>query len=400
MPYYSWVGINNNGTIIRGHDCAHTTTDLEQLLLEKQIGLMQARAIKKNPFTKKISNEQLAHFFNQLSIMIGSGVHLTHALDILTRQISHPELKQVAYNLRIHIEDGLSLHTAMGKNPKVFNNPMIHMIQAGQEAGTLSQAMEYLATYITTKASLNKQLRSAALMPAITFIVFILIALSILLFIVPTFESMFKVAGHAVPQMTQHLFNLSHALQSGSAFTFIIGALLFFLALQLFHKTSYGKQTIDKFLIHIPGIKQIIITRELLNFFQTMTLMVTADVPIVTALHIAHLTIRNSFLRNQFALIEPTISTGKGIAQTLSENTYYTFEPTVIAMIAVGEESSKLGLMLSKIADWYRNRLEQQIHIITKLFQPVLLIVLGLLIATLIFLVYIPIFSLANVITF
>lgn len=400
MPYYRWTGIDLNGCTQHGNECAQSLADLQAVLLQREIGLVRARAGLSRFVSKKIDAARIVEFFNQLAVMISAGVHLSHALKVLAQQTRIMRLKEIIYDLFFDVERGASLSESMSRFAQIFSQPMVRMVQAGQEAGKLDYTLTQLSHYLDMKEQMRKKLRAASIVPIITLTLFVIIALAIFIFIVPSFERIFSMTGRSIPAVTQTLFAISAALRSSQVIVIAVGIFVVGLFLRLLFKTKRAKRMADHVLLYIPFMSRLIKYSELVYFLQTLAVLINGGVHMITALSIARQTVSNTVLRSHLEQLEGDVSKGASLAVAMADNPSRLFSEDIIAMVIVGQESSQLGFMLSKATELYYQHLNRLINRFTKVFQPLLMAVLGILVAALIFMVYVPVFNLADVVTF
>ncbi|MEX0672383.1 MAG: type II secretion system F family protein, partial [Candidatus Babeliales bacterium] len=217
MPYFRWQGIDIEGTIHSGMRFAKSHEDLEQYLICQGIGLMHIDRPKRLTF-RPLGRQAKVDFFRQCAVLLDAGVSLPKALSLLAHQIHHKQFQEALSDISRDVQEGISLSDSLTQHEGFFTGPMISIIQAGQESGSLNQALHKLAHYLETVDELKKKIRAAILMPCITFTLFLIIAMIIFLVIMPSFAAILQATGQAVPHATQRLFALSDFLKTQRAF--------------------------------------------------------------------------------------------------------------------------------------------------------------------------------------
>lgn len=292
----------------------------------------------------------------------------------------------------------MPLHQALSYYPALFDSVMIHMVNAGQEAGALTLSLQILAQHLETKQNFYKKIRAAALLPVLSFFFFISIALVIFIVIMPLFIPIFESMQQEVPTLTQWLMQVSEFLRSFKvvAWTGALGSLLWLGYVVMGKKKR--KQIIDKLALQVPGIRIITVYSATFSFRSVATLL-SGGVQLVPALHISKQAVNNAILREQLDDIKEAVAAGNSLQQALVLHPGPFSRPDIEAMVTVAEESGQLASMLATIADDQHERLERTLSLYSMLVQPCLMIILGVLIALLIVAVYIPILSLSYAIS-
>lgn len=397
MPYFSWHGIDAHGHICKGLCGAPSTKELTKTLIEQEISVLLAEKIGHPPFVSRVSLENKIAFFNQLSILLSSGIYLDKALELLHTQNNNLQLKEAIYDIALEINEGNSLSYALAAFESLFSTVMVHMVKAGEESGKLSIGLGNLATYLQEKNQFEQKVRSALMLPIFTFIFFIVVALAIFIFIVPLFVSLFSSNGKQLPAITRIMMSVSSFLSRSKTFFLIFLCMGLLFVIKQMRKSAFFSNYFDKCILSIPFVGPLVQTMSLSSFLQSLALLVQSSVPVVPALKMAQETISNSVTKDRVSCMTKQIEGGEKIYSAMLQTDIFLSE--VCAMVCVGEESGALGLMLQKATDLYKQRINKSVALITTFLQPLLMVVMGLLILGLVFAIYLPIFNLSNVIS-
>lgn len=395
MPYYSWKGVDLQARWAKGSIFARSEGELDALLLKKDIALLYFK--KKRLMRSGVSSEEVVNYFIQLHTLAKAGVMIPEALNTIATYAGNPYFSSVCYDVADQVTQGFPLATALGKYPRIFNPVAVQVVGIGQESGSLPQSLEVLVHYLESVLNFKKKLRAAFLLPAVTFIFFLLIISIILVVIVPQFVCLCTTMQKQVPQSTQMLLNISEFLRSKNAL--VLGSFMAMLCLVIlrYKKSAKGKKRIGGYLLKIPVLKKLIVYQVVAVFFRSTAQLLQGGMPLAKALAIAAESIEYTAIKERFAYVASAVDAGMPLSASLHECTEYLDQSTV-ALINVGQETGKLGQMLARIADAYQERLLTQMQRITTLAQPFLLIILGLLIGMLILGLYAPIMSLSSII--
>lgn len=398
MPYYVWHGIDLQGRTRKGKSFARTPEGLDSQLLLKDIALLQSKPKKMWLVLHPISLTNKIQFFRSLAELLSAGILLPQALEIIVDQLEHIKLHYVLASLIESVQEGKSLHVALGNFPHEFTPIMITMIQVGQESGSLVLALEYLGEYLEMQQTVNQQLRRAALMPMLTLVFFCFIVLALFLIVVPRFEQIFTSMNKELPRITQIMIDISQFIASTGFLFAVVGVLIIGICLFNYFRSMAGRKNLDRAIMHIPYFKQIVLDKARLHYIQSLSLLIQAGLRPIPALSMAQQAVGNSAIRDSLHTMTSSLESGSSLSAAMIMQQDGFFKNDLIAMVRVGEESGRLGSMLKKASMIYSQRLMCSLFFFTTLFQPLLMIVLGLLITLLIIAVYMPIFNLSNIV--
>lgn len=398
MPYYKWQGISLYGLMQRGKLFAQSPEELDVLLFKRDIALLKSREIGYGLFQSSIKKSYGIQFLRTVSTLIRAGLLLPEVLLLASEQVEHPRFQGIIYTLAVDVHKGISLSNAMSTYPEVFDRLVVHMAHVGQETGALDAACASVADHMEMIENFRKQLRSAALMPCLTLGFFLTMAAIIFMVIIPHFAHIFSSVNQELPFITQLAVRVSDACNRWNLV--YAGCLLGVLCVCLRKILSRDamKYRKDALMLRIPYIGLLIKQSAMIYFLRALSMMVQGGVQLVPALNMAQALIKNRVIRNHCQQLAVDVESGSSLSQSLLHNQKQLFDSELIALVRVGEESGQLGSMLAKAACGYQAKVSQSLYIITTLFQPLFMIIMGLLVTGLIFSVYVPIFNLARVI--
>lgn len=329
-------------------------------------------------------------FARQFSTMINAGLSLTKCLSILAQQTESTDLRDVIGQLQKDVEAGQSLSDAMSKHPKVFPNIFTNMVRAGETGGVLDDVLNRVAEHFESEQALQGKIKSAMNYPIAMGALVMIVLVAMMVFVVPTFQKMFTDMGGALPIPTQILVNISGFVASwkGAVFAVVMVGIVF-----VFKKWSAGpgKLIWDGFTLRMPIFGDLVRKTAVAKFTRTFGTLLTAGVPILSALDIVADTAGNEAVAVAVKSARSAIKEGETIAKPLSENTV--FPSMVVQMIAVGEETGALDAMLNKIADFYDEEVSTQVEGITSLIEPLIMATLGFIVGGMVIALYMPMFQ-------
>ena len=311
----------------------------------------------------------------------------------LGNQADNPTFKKVLLDVKASVENGQSLADALKKHPKVFDKFFVNLVAAGEAGGILDTILVRLAESIEKSANLNKQIKSALSYPILVLVTSLVIAGVLLIFVIPSFKSMFEDMGQTLPWLTTQVIVISEYMQEN------IGTILISLAgLFLFGtwslKDPRGRYVVDSILLEMPAIGDLAKKVSVARFSRTMGTMLSSGVPILDALDIVAATSGNLVVEAGLIKAKAKISEGKQLSAPLSE--MGVFPPMVVQMISVGEKAGAMDTMLNKIADFYDDEVDTAIGTTMSLLQPALMAFLAVILGGLVISMYLPVINLAG----
>ncbi len=399
MALFEWEGTNERGELRTGEMEAPSASVVEQKLLGDRIAIIR---IKKKtaalnlsiPGMNGVPVKSIVVFTRQMATMIDAGLPLVQCLEILSMQEPHPGFKTVLSKVKQSVESGNTFADSLKAHPKVFDNLFINLVAAGEMGGILDTILNRLADYTEKSMKLKARIKSAMKYPITVLVVALLITAGLLWKVVPTFASMFKSMGdRPLPAITQFMVDLSNNFISLAPF--IVGGVVGFIVLyKWIRSTTKGRYATDLFYSKLPVFGNIIIKSAIAKFTRTLGTLIGSGVPILDAMEIVAKTAGNSVVERGVLYVRDRVSEGKTIAAPLME--LRLFPKMVIQMIAVGESTGALDVMLTKIADFYEDEVDQAVDGVTSIMEPLIMVVLGGLIGSVMIAMYLPIFSMAD----
>lgn len=396
---YEYAVRDRNGKVVKGRITASNEAAVANRL--RQMGLATLsisevqntglnREISFGGLGEKITLKDLSVMARQLSTMITSGLSLLRALAILAEQTESKPLAKVLAQVRNDVEAGTSLSAALSKHPVVFPPLMLNMVKAGEVGGFLDQVLVSVANNFEAEVKLRGKVKSAMTYPVVVFVIAILAVVGMLLFIVPIFQGIFDTLGGELPAPTKILVVLSGLLKW--AIGPLVVAILVFVAWWRKHKNDESvRNTVDPFKLRLPvfGLlqKKIAISRFTRNFGT----MLHAGVPLLQALDIVGATSGNVVIERATKAVQESVRTGQSLSGPLAQHPV--FPPMVVQMMAVGEDTGALDSMLEKISDFYDQEVESTTEQLTSLIEPIMIVFLGSIVGGMIIALYLPIFS-------
>ncbi len=341
-------------------------------------------------FEKKVKLKDLAVMSRQMATMVSSGLSLLRTLAILAEQTENPALAKVLTQVRNDVETGRSLSSSMSKHKEAFPPLMINIIRAGETGGFLEKSLLGVADNYESEVKLRATIKSAMTYPVVVFFIAILAVVGMLLFIVPVFQNMFEGLGGELPWATQFLVDLS-AVMKWLAPVLVVAAVAF-AAWWSKHKNDDSiRARVDPVKLKLPVFGKLFQKVAIARFSRNFGTMMGAGVPILQALDIVGETSGNYQIEKAVKQVQESVRTGQSLAGPLAEHAV--FPPMVVQMMAVGEDAGALETMLDKISQFYDEEVQATTEQLTSLIEPLMIVVLGSVIGGMIVALYMPIFS-------
>ncbi len=395
MPYFAWSGIDLAGKIFKGKQFARSYDVLVATLLKQEIAVLQARPLRAGLSRSGINRAQTS-FFRYMATLLHAGIRLYDALLIVQPTITHRYVKAVIEDSAQAVQEGIPLSKACAYHDQFFSSFTSTIIQAGEDAGCLPATLERLARYCEHKELFAKKMRSASLVPCLTLCFFLLISGMLFYAVVPRFEALCSSSsGNSLPALTQAIFAFSRWLRSYAAlgaFGILIGTAYSLTCIVKSPKVIYYGQILA---IKTPLFRFFVYDSSLMFFLDALSLLLRADIHLLKALESARTIVANEPIRNMLHAVKTDVEAGLSLELALRNNLMHS-SPELEALVKVGEASGSLAHMLGQAAEFYRERVNKFLSKVTELIQPLMLIILGLLIALLMGALYMPLLHLAG----
>jgi type IV pilus assembly protein PilC len=392
-------GIKKTGTITAGSIEEAEDILKNQGFVDVKIKIKSIKEKEKSKggtsvFKKRVKEEDLAIFTRQLGAMIGAGIGIAQALEILSEQMPNPSLKEALVKVKDDVVTGMSLSKAMQKHPKVFPPFLINLIAAAEESGKLDEILKRATLYYEKLASIRRKIISASWYPAAVLIIATVIVLGLLTFVVPTFAEIYASFGGELPFLTQILINISNVLKEN--ILYLIGFFVILVIInRLIYKTYNGKKIYHDLFLKIPLIGRILHKGALAKFARTFATLINGGVPILRSVEIASTVVGNVLIEESLQKTKDEIEKGKPFATSLDKKY---FPPMFIAMAAVGENTGRLDEMLDTIANFYEDEVDREVDALISTIEPILMVFIGGVVGFILIALYLPIFKMGELI--
>ena len=401
MPIFTYRGRARGGRLITGQVEANTPLAVAAQLRQRRV---MATSVREKPeplrlkipgFGGRVKDKDLTVFTRQIATMINAGLPLVQSLEVLASQQLNKRFKGVLIKIREDVEGGSTFAASLKQHPTVFTPLYMSMVEAGEAGGFLDTVLNRLAGYIEKSMTLRRKVKGAMIYPATIITVAVAVVIFLLIFVIPTFKTLFEGFGAALPLPTRIVLELSRLVKTHllAGLGTLVGAVF---GVRFYYRTEKGKKVIDSLLLRLPVIGQLIRKVSVAKFTRTLGTLVSSGVPILDGLNITARIAGNKVVEEAILKTRSSIAEGKTIADPLGASGI--FPPMVVQMISVGEQTGALDSMLAKIADFYDAEVDQAVANLTTLLEPIMIVFLGVVVGGLIIAMYLPIFKLVTVV--
>ncbi|MGH9870293.1 MAG: type II secretion system F family protein [Candidatus Polarisedimenticolia bacterium] len=401
MAQYSWKGKSRGGAVQEGVMVAETKEAVISMLRKQQIIVTAVTERGKEIALPKmgggVTQKEIAIFTRQFSVMIDAGLPMVQCLEILGTQQVNRSFQKVLFQVRQDVESGSTLADALRKHPKVFDELFCNMVAAGEAGGILDTILQRLSEHIEKAVKLRASVKKAMIYPVAVITIAVGVIWVILTFVIPVFAALFQNlgGGSALPLPTRIVIGLSNFMQRFSIPLFVAMAAAYWFGFRPFYATEAGRYKVDGIMLRLPIVGILLRKIAVARFCRTLGTMISSGVPILDALTITGKTAGNAVVQAAIMKTRASIEAGRTISEPLRETEV--FPAMVTQMIAVGEQTGALDTMLSKIADFYDDEVDDAVAGLLTLLEPIMISFLGVMIGGIVIAMYMPIFSLISI---
>ncbi len=394
---YDWAALDKRGKLMKGTMPAKNASLVKAELRRQGMNPQSVRERRKPLFSgrhKAVKSSDIAVFSRQLATMTNAGIHMVHAFNIIAESQKNARFKNMLNDIRLGIEGGQSLHESLGKYPTHFDELYRNLVRTGESAGVLDNVLETIATYKERTETMKKKIKKAMFYPIMVLVVVFAVTTIMLLYVVPVFAKSFADAGTSLPALTQFLLDASAFTTAYwlPVFVIIAGAVA---SLILGEKRSATlAHFLDRVALKTPVMGRIVRNSAIARLTRTLGVTFRAGVPLVEAMDTVAGATGNSVYGNAVRQMRDDVATGHPLQLAMRQTSL--FPAMVVQMTAIGEESGALDSMLFKVADFYEEEVNNTVDTLSTLLEPLIIIVLGIIVGSMVIALYLPIFKLAG----
>lgn len=392
----------NGDPIQEGEIIAPTASRVEEELIKRGLVPITVESAKGSGLNmeisfgkKKIKQQDIAVWARQIATMVNAGIDLNHALDILAQQTENPTLQEITDEVRGEVENGMSFATALSQYPEVFPELIVKMIAAAELSGSLDDTLSQISKDIDAEVKLKAKIKSAMTYPVVVLVMAAVICVAMLIFVVPTFEEMFSEMGGELPAATQILVGLSDFLKVG-AIPLIIVFVLFSIWWRKNKNREGIKNFVDPIKLGMPVFGPLNTKLAISRFTRNLSTLQRSGVTLVDSLAIVGGTVGNVVIERALTEVKAGVENGEGFSENLAQHDI--FPMMVVKMIETGEKAGKIEEMLQKISEDYEEQVNTTTEQLASLIEPLMIGVLGVVVGGMVIALYMPIFSIYDLI--
>jgi type IV pilus assembly protein PilC len=398
MAEFVWEARGRTGEVRKGTMEADSELVVQNRLRAQQLNPTRVKrkgAKLSLAFGSGVDPKELVKFIRQFATMIDAGLPLVQCLEILSNQEPNKVFQAALRDIKSTVEQGATFSDALRRHPKIFDDLFVNLVQAGEVGGILDTILQRLAGYIEKRVKLARQVRGALAYPTIVIIIMIGVMIVLMTFVIPAFENMFAEFGakDALPALTKVVIAISKGFISWLPVTIAIGVGSVVGAVY-FYRSPRGKKICHRLILKLPVIGSLMQKIAVARFTRTLGTLLESGVPILDALEIVAKTAGNVIVEEALMYARARISEGKNMAEPLGE--MKVFPGMVVQMVAVGEQTGALDTMLKKIAEFYEDEVDVGVAALTSMLEPILMVIIGSMVGTVLISMYMPIFELAG----
>lgn len=391
---YSWEGKDKGGKVVKGEMRAAGEASVSAHL--RRQGITVTKVKKSTSSGGKVTEKDITLFTRQLATMLKSGVPLLQAFDIVGKGHDNPAVARLLFDIKTDVETGSSLQQAFRKFPLYFDDLYCNLLGAGEAAGILDTLLDRLATYKEKILAIKSKIKSALFYPVAIIVVAFVITAVIMIFVIPAFKTLFSNFGADLPYPTLVMMAISDFFVDywWAIFGGIGGTIYGFFYAWKRNKTM--QRRMDQLMLKMPIFGPLVRKASIARWSRTLSTMFAAGVPLVEAFDSVAGAAGNAVYFDATKAIQREVTTGSSL--TVAMQNTNEFPSMVLQMVAIGEESGALDSMLSKVADFFEAEVDDAVAAISSLMEPVIMVVLGTLIGSMVVAMYLPIFKMGSVI--
>jgi type IV pilus assembly protein PilC len=393
---FLWAGINAQGQPTQGELEASNTQRARAALRQQGVRVKRLRKKSKPLIPKRIKPKDISIATRQLATMLSAGIPIASSYAAIAKGSDHEKIQEVFKEIQTEVEAGTNLSLALNRYPRLFDDLYTNLVAVGERSGNLDNLMEKIASYMENHEEIKAKIKGAMFYPAAVIAVAFIVTTLLLLFVIPQFEDLFSSFGASLPALTAALIAISRGFRDHflSIFGAIIGSIVFIVF--TYRRSEKMQRGVDRLSLRMPIFGEILRKAAVSRYARTLATMFGSGVPLVESLNSVAGATGNSLYSDACSNIREAVSTGRSLSASMADRGL--FPAMVIQMTTTGEESGAIEDMLNKVADFYEREVREAVDNMSKLIEPLLMVVLGGIVGTLVIGMYLPIFKMASVV--
>jgi|TARA_B100000959_G_scaffold156029_1_gene163585 type IV pilus assembly protein PilC len=393
---YVWTGSDRQGKPTGGELEISNAAEARSTLRRQGIRVKSLKKKSKPLFSQKLKGKDIAIATRQLAVMLNAGIPIATSYGAIAGGTDHPKIREIFTAIRTDVEGGTALSEALARFPRQFDNLYTNLVAVGERSGNLDNLMVEIANYMENLEEIKAKIKGALFYPAAVLVVGIGVSTLLLLFVVPQFEALFTGFGASLPALTAGIVAASRFVQDYWLFVFSVLAIVIVTIVMSYRRSTKFQRAVDRFSLRMPLFGNLLRKASISRYARTLATMFGSGVPLVEALTSVSGATGSSVYQDACLEIRESVSTGRSLSASMADTGL--FPTMVIQMTNTGEESGSIEEMLSKAADFYESEVREMVDNMSKLIEPLMMVVLGGLVGTLVVGMYLPIFKMGSVV--
>ena len=393
---FLWIGVNTQGQPAQGELEATNVQRARAALRQQGVRVKRLRKKSKPLIPKRIKPKDISIATRQLATMLSAGIPIASSYAAIAKGSDHETIQEVFKAIQTEVEAGTNLSLALKRYPRLFDELYTNLVAVGERSGNLDNLMEKIADYMENHEEIKAKIKGAMFYPAAVIAVAFIVTTLLLLFVIPQFEDLFSSFDASLPALTGALIAMSRGLRDHFLLIFggIIGSIVFIVI--SYRRSEKMQRGVDRLSLRMPIFGEILRKAAVSRYARTLATMFGSGVPLVESLESVAGATGNSLYSDACSNIREAVSTGRSLSASMADTGL--FPAMVIQMTSTGEESGAIEDMLNKVADFYEREVREAVDNMSKLIEPLLMVVLGGIVGTLVIGMYLPIFKMASVV--
>ena len=399
LTTFIWQGVDAKGRKIKGETEAPNPAFVAATLRRQGVRASKIRRKRSALFgslnRRPVKTKDITIATRQLATMIAAGIPIAQSYESIAKGHENPQMVELLTSIRQEVEAGTNLSRALARYPAHFDRLYVNLVAAGEQSGALDSLLEKIASHMEKIEAIKGKIKSAMWYPAAIVLVAIVVVSLLLIFVIPQFEQLFQNFGGQLPTLTQTIIDLSRWFQEWYWLFFGILIAVTVTTSFAYKRSSRMQFLADRLVLRVPMLGEILRKATIARFARTLATMFGAGVPLVDSLESVAAATGNRVYYNGIMEIRNDVATGRSLEASMM--TTGLFPSMVLQMIATGEDSGELELMLDKVADFFEREVDDAVAALSSLLEPVMIVFLGIVVGTMVIAMYLPIFKMAAV---
>jgi type IV pilus assembly protein PilC len=397
MRDFTYVAKTKDGEIARGSMEAQDETAAAKLLSSKGLYPVSISVKEKSSFTffNRVSMKDKSFFARQLATTISAGLPITQALTIIKDQITKKTFREVIEQIIRDVEGGMQLSSSMMRFGDIFSSVEVTLVSAGETSGTLDKSLIRMADSLESDYRINRKIRSALAYPMFILAIVGLVVVLMTLYVMPQMKGLYASFNAQLPPLTQAMLSISDVLQKYGIVVLLLLVAIYFGLEYWIKRTDTGRYSWDMLKIKTPVINAFLMEVYASRFARTMSGLIGSGVSIIDSLNITSKAIGNVHYRDFLISAAEKVKGGIPLSTPLKQTEL--FPPIVSQMLLVGEQTGEIDNMLSRLADYFDEEVDNQVKSITSIIEPFIIVIMGGVVCLLLVAIMLPIYSLGKI---